>query len=337
MYATGRQPEAVPLVRRFARDDDTGMAPDIWQSRWTDIVDHLQPFLTEHSVEQLVDDLMARQGPVTMAFINAHVMNLIVSQPLLSEWLRDADLILRDGIGVSILLRILGVEPGLNLNGTDLIPRLVGRFNDHPIALFGTAEPYLEKAAEAMVSRHGRTRADITTSSGFQDDAHYVDLCLSQRPRLVVLGMGVPKQERIAALLKRELTHDCLIVCGGAILDFYARRFRRAPESMQRLHMEWMFRLALEPVRLFGRYVVGNPIFLFRAARLRMSSGTLSLQERHHWNDNAPALPRGDLLIDELAGRLSQASLAPPLATEIPGAAVSAPVPSPARQRETSS
>jgi len=335
MFSTGRQQDAVPPARLHAHADNDHLDPQVWQTRWTTIVDHLEPLLTESGVEQVVDDLMARRGPVTMAFVNAHVMNLIVSEPLLSQWLRDADLILRDGIGVSILLRILGVSPGLNLNGTDLIPRLVARVNAYPIALFGTAEPHLGRAAEALATRHGRTTDDITTASGFHDDRHYVDLCLSRRPRLVVLGMGVPKQERVASLLKSELTHDCLIVCGGAILDFYASRFRRAPAVMRRLNMEWVFRLALEPKRLFSRYVIGNPVFLLRAARVRWVSGTLSRHERHHWNDNVPSLHFNELLQHEAAELLGPVP-AVPVPIEVPAAVITATVSAPAREREIS-
>ena len=335
MFSTGRQQDAVPPARLQALAQGDQFDPQVWQTRWTTVVDHLEPLLTESGVEQLVDDLMARTGPVTMAFVNAHVMNLIVSQPLLSRWLRDTDLVLRDGIGVSILLRILGVSPGLNLNGTDLIPRLIARVNAYPIALFGTAEPHLGRAAQAIATRHGRTTEDITTANGFHEDRHYVDLCLSRRPRLVVLGMGVPKQERIAALLKSELTHNCLIVCGGAILDFYASRFRRAPAAMRRLNMEWMFRLALEPMRLFGRYVIGNPVFLLRAASVRLMSGTLSRHQRHRWSENVPSLQLNELLQHDAAELLGPVSTVP-VSIEVPAIGITPPVTAATRERETS-
>ena len=57
----------------------------------------------------------------------------------------------------------------------------------------------------------------------------------------------------------------CLIVCGGAILDFLGGKVSRAPLWLRRLGGEWIFRLMREPKRLFMRYVVGNPLFLLRA------------------------------------------------------------------------
>jgi hypothetical protein len=59
--------------------------------------------------------------------------------------------------------------------------------------------------------------------------------------------------------------YPCLIVCGGAIIDFMGGKTARAPQWMRKTGIEWVFRLLLEPRRLFQRYVVGNPVFLARA------------------------------------------------------------------------
>jgi exopolysaccharide biosynthesis WecB/TagA/CpsF family protein len=75
--------------------------------------------------------------------------------------------------------------------------------------------------------------------------------------------MGMPKQEAVAARLAASGV-PCLIVCGGAILDFLGGKVHRAPRWMRRLGCEWVFRLMSEPKRLFTRYVLGNPMFLLR-------------------------------------------------------------------------
>jgi N-acetylglucosaminyldiphosphoundecaprenol N-acetyl-beta-D-mannosaminyltransferase len=80
--------------------------------------------------------------------------------------------------------------------------------------------------------------------------------------------MGMPRQEEVAAGLREVLSHPCLIVCGGAIIDFLGGKTPRAPLWMRKTGMEWVYRLALEPRRLFQRYVIGNPLFLTRALRL---------------------------------------------------------------------
>jgi UDP-N-acetyl-D-mannosaminuronic acid transferase (WecB/TagA/CpsF family) len=59
------------------------------------------------------------------------------------------------------------------------------------------------------------------------------------------------------------------LICGGAILDFKARRFTRAPRFLRLIRAEWLYRLLLEPRRLFNRYVIGIPAFLLAVAKDR--------------------------------------------------------------------
>jgi N-acetylglucosaminyldiphosphoundecaprenol N-acetyl-beta-D-mannosaminyltransferase len=124
--------------------------------------------------------------------------------------------------------------------------------------------------------QHGLTTArelapdsDVIGEHGFFELDAYLSLAVEQRSELIVLGMGMPKQELVAAALKRQLVFPCTIVCGGAIIDFLAGRTSRAPVWMRRAGAEWVYRLMLEPKRLFHRYVIGNPIFLLRAVWLK--------------------------------------------------------------------
>jgi len=98
-------------------------------------------------------------------------------------------------------------------------------------------------------------------------------LAREQQPELIVLGMGMPKQEAVAAELA-VTGGPCLIVCGGAILDFLGGKVSRAPEWLRRLGGEWLYRLLREPKRLFMRYVVGNPLFLLRTLLYRRAGGS---------------------------------------------------------------
>ena len=78
-----------------------------------------------------------------------------------------------------------------------------------------------------------------------------------------------PRQERfIAATLGPR---HCTVAAGiGALFDFVAGEVQRAPELLRRLRLEWVYRLWLEPGRLWRRYVLGNPVFLLRMLRIRL-------------------------------------------------------------------
>ncbi len=215
----------------------------------------------------LLARLSGTSAPTVVSFVNAHALNLAWTDPVIARNLAGSDTLLRDGIGVSLLMRVLGMPRGINMNGTDLIPLLLDSCRGRRVALCGTAEPYLTRAAEAVRLRGGDV---VLTIDGFQDIAAYLPAAVAARAELVILGMGMPKQEEVASTLAHSLGRAALIVNGGAILDFWAGRFPRAPRWVQALKLEWLFRLVQEPRRLWRRYTVGGVIFVWRALVLRM-------------------------------------------------------------------
>lgn len=169
---------------------------------------------------------------------------------------------------MNILFKMLGMNPGLNLNGTDLIPRIINYYAGQDAALLGTRSPYLENAA-AAIQRQGVSPALVL--DGFQNDYAYLTAAQKHPSALIILAMGMPKQERVAALLAENLDYPCLIICGGAILDFIGGKVRRAPLIFRRFGMEWLYRLMQEPRRLFQRYMVGNFVFICRSLSLALA------------------------------------------------------------------
>jgi exopolysaccharide biosynthesis WecB/TagA/CpsF family protein len=218
---------------------------------------------TETERDALLDSLTRATRPTVVAFVNAHACNLAARDTRFAADLGAADVLLRDGSGMAMLCRRLGLDPGLNMNGTDLIPRILERFRGRPVALFGTSEPWLSTAAEVV----GHSVDVVSAVDGFRDETEYVDALRDHPADLVVLAMGMPRQERVAARLVHELDRPVVVVCGGAVLDFLAGRVSRAPRWMRRSGIEWVWRLLSEPRRMFKRYVVGNAVFLRRIRR----------------------------------------------------------------------
>jgi N-acetylglucosaminyldiphosphoundecaprenol N-acetyl-beta-D-mannosaminyltransferase len=233
-----------------------------WLQRWKTIMGKLRLVEDAADEQRLLASLCSPQRPTLLGFVNAHAMNLVAAKAEYCQALAAADVLLRDGAGMAILLRRLGLAPGLNMNGTDFIPKLLAAFNGKRVAFWGTREPFLaeaERRCEAQYGVHVVSRQD-----GFAEVDTYLGLAQAHQPALIVLGMGMPKQEQVAARLA-ALDSPCLIVCGGAIVDFLGGKVTRAPRWVRRLNGEWVFRLLKEPKRLFTRYVFGNPMFLLRA------------------------------------------------------------------------
>jgi exopolysaccharide biosynthesis WecB/TagA/CpsF family protein len=242
-----------------------------WLHNWQTIIRKLRVVSDLDDERGLIDALSSTRVATVLGFVNAHAMNLVARNSDYFDSLSAADVLLRDGSGMAILFRRLGMAPGLNMNGTDLIPKLLAAFKGRRVAFWGTEETWLDNAVRHSEAVYG---VDVVSAHhGFSDVDAYIDLARQWQPELVVLGMGMPKQEAVAARLAASGV-PCLIVCGGAILDFLGGKVSRAPQWMRGLGCEWVFRLISEPKRLFTRYVVGNPMFWLRTLIYRAGNAT---------------------------------------------------------------
>lgn len=231
------------------------------------LLDRIRCITTEDERNSLIDSLVSIERTSILSFVNAHAVNLCTGSDEVLTAFRGADIVLRDGIGVKLAFSALGREPGLNMNGTDLIPALLTTMAPKRIAVFGTSEPWLSRGAE-RVSTAGR-HTIVDRLDGFRPIEEYVESARRCRPDVILLAMGMPRQETVANVLKASVEHPALIINGGAIVDFLAGRVERAPVPIQRIGLEWLYRLAREPRRLFGRYVIGGVLFAHTVLSLR--------------------------------------------------------------------
>jgi N-acetylglucosaminyldiphosphoundecaprenol N-acetyl-beta-D-mannosaminyltransferase len=226
-----------------------------------------------HSVEnqdayhRLLEELQHPSRPYIVSFVNAHAANLAWDNPSLLEDLLASDLLLRDGAGAVFALMMFGCPPGLNMNGTDFIPRIARSYAGRRAGLFGTRSPWLDRAREKL---EAAGLVVVTSHDGYCSPETYVNLAAATQPELVILAMGMPKQEYIAVRMREQLSYPVLIVNGGAILDFFGGKVTRAPKLMRNTGTEWAYRLYLEPHRLARRYILGIPTFFSRVAMTRL-------------------------------------------------------------------
>lgn len=214
---------------------------------------------------ELLKKLARPTKPTTLSFVNKHAFNLAWEDELLLAALARSTVLLRDGVGLEFCLKRLGIGPGCNSNGTDFIPLFLSSASPRAVAIFGTREPWLSRASDRIQAMGHKV---IGSADGFGPTREYVDLCRKHKPDVILLGMGMPKQEMVAVVLAAELDHPCLIINGGAVLDFLAERYPRAPAWIRRIRLEWLFRLTREPKRLASRYLIGGVKFAFRVERL---------------------------------------------------------------------
>jgi exopolysaccharide biosynthesis WecB/TagA/CpsF family protein len=231
--------------------------------------------LSESGVADFLDQLCLTNSPTSVGFVNQYAYNLMHSNKQTAQFFHALSYRLRDGAGIKIACQYNQCDPGENLNGTDFIPVLLEKLKNadrkKKTLVFGTEEPWLSKGAKSLLEEQ-----DHETINGFECDAAYVQRAVecSEKSTLliIILAMGMPKQERISQQLMESLTTPAVIVCGGAIVDFHASRFSRAPSVFRNLGLEWLYRLCVEPKRLFRRYVLGIPEFIFYMVKNKLLS-----------------------------------------------------------------
>ncbi len=204
----------------------------------------------------------SKKKVVRVAFLNAHAINMAYTNQDFYTDLMSCDYLFRDGTGMKIMYFFLGKEAGLNLNGTDLIPQILDLYKGYNISVIGTVSPYLERSAEE-ISRIGLL--PVAVLDGFQAEDNYISAIEQNPADVILLGMGMPKQEYMSRKISETSLKPSLVICGGAILDFWGGKVRRAPKFIRNFGVEWIFRLVQEPRRLFSRYIIGNAVFIYRA------------------------------------------------------------------------
>lgn len=235
-----------------------------------ELIERMRCISNDGERRSLVERLGTVDRPTVLSFLNAHGLNVCMDSDAALAAFGASDILLRDGIGLQAVMPVLGMPAGLNMNGTDFIPLLLRSLPARNVAIYGTATPWLDRARVVLEAATPHRYRDL--QHGFHPVEHYIAQARATRPDLILLAMGMPRQEEVAARLKRSLDHPVLIVNGGAIVDFLAGRFKRAPEAVQRTGLEWAFRLAQEPRRLFRRYCIGAFGFAWSTLRLRRAA-----------------------------------------------------------------
>ncbi|GLS24789.1 WecB/TagA/CpsF family glycosyltransferase [Marinibactrum halimedae] len=203
----------------------------------------------------------------TAVFVNVNSVNLSLSNRGLSQAINQADKVFADGSGVRIACSHIGVDLKDNVNGTDLLPHLCRKASkmDKSIFLLGGQDGVAEKAKNNLLmsypdlsiagSHHGYFKPSETNK--------IIEEINNSGADILLLAMGSPIQEAWLQDHKHLLHCQCALAVGG-LFDFFSGKVKRAPLYLRELGLEWVWRLLQEPKTKFNRYVIGNPIFLFR-------------------------------------------------------------------------
>lgn len=200
-------------------------------------------------------------------FVNAHSINLSISNIKFCDQLTEADALFADGSGMRLAAKKAGYLLKDNNNGTDMLPHLCTRCikNGQSIYLLGALPGVAQKAANELINKFPGLNI-AGTEHGYTDMSHsekIIEAINNSGCDVLLVAMGSPIQEKWLLEHREQLQCKTALAVGG-LFDFYSGEISRAPMCLRELGMEWIWRLIQEPRNKFSRYVIGPPLFLYR-------------------------------------------------------------------------
>jgi N-acetylglucosaminyldiphosphoundecaprenol N-acetyl-beta-D-mannosaminyltransferase len=223
-----------------------------------------------------LDELVARSvsavigtaDRVLLACANPHSMVIARTDPQFHEALNSATHIVSDGFGCRIAALLTGRDFGPRITGFDFFEASMGKLNERGGKVFflGSSNDTLARI-KLRCARDYPNVAIHSHSPPFgswtdAEDARIVRLVRRADPDILWVGLTAPKQEKWAAAHRDDLRTP-VIGCIGAVFDYYAGTVKRAPRWVCRIGLEWLYRLAGEPGRLWKRTFVSFPMFMW--------------------------------------------------------------------------
>jgi len=204
-----------------------------------------------------------------VSYVNAHVLNQAHSRPELRRSLQASDLVYCDGYGVRLAARLIGLPVPHRMTGADWIwgVAALSEAAGRSIYLLGSDPGASSEAAAELRRWYPRLDVRGTHHGYFELGSSHSERVLEHiaehKPDLLLVGMGTPQQELWVDRYFDRIEAP-VVWTVGALFDYLSGRVPRAPHWLADNGAEWIFRLAMEPRRMWRRYLLGNPAFLRR-------------------------------------------------------------------------
>nr|WP_082708411.1 WecB/TagA/CpsF family glycosyltransferase [Marinobacterium profundum] len=209
---------------------------------------------------------------------NVHMCMEVFDSPSFSGIVNGADLVVADGKPICFAQKVLGFKDAGQVRGQDLVNLLCAEagLNGYKVGLYGGATEETLRLVEKNI-RQDYPGIDIVYrySPPFrplteEENSSVIDNIINSKVDILLVGIGCPKQEIwMQANYKKT---DCVMLGVGAAFDFIAGTKKHAPMWMQRIYLEWVFRLFCEPKRLWKRYLKHNPRFIYHLIKQIVSA-----------------------------------------------------------------
>lgn len=218
----------------------------------------------------------SRQGQSRYVCVaNVHMVMEAHADAEFRKIVNGADLVTPDGMPLVWLLRRVGFNKQQRVYGPTLTLSLCESIEKEkiPVGFYGSSTEALEKLVSNLKDHFPGLKIDYLYSPPFRqltetEDRRIIDDINASGARVLFVGLGCPKQEEWMADHRGHI--HAVTVGVGAAFDFHAGKVKQAPSWLQNIGMEWLFRLLMEPRRLWKRYLVTNSKFIWLLTRSRI-------------------------------------------------------------------
>lgn len=209
--------------------------------------------------EDAVKYIKANSGNVVT--INPEMIQYAKKNADFKTLVKSADLVIPDGIGVEIGLKILGHNVR-RIAGIEFAQKLIEEYSKDslPIALVGAKPEITEKAVENLKKTYPSINICYSHDGYFKEDAPVIEDLKNSGAKLVLAALGSPKQEFFISKLQPYMKDTVFVGIGGSF-DVWSGVVKRAPVIYQKLGLEWLYRTLKEPQR-FKRIFPTLPLFV---------------------------------------------------------------------------
>lgn len=187
-----------------------------------------------------------------------------------SDILKTAEMVIPDGVGVKLGLKILGKNVD-RIAGVDFAKKMIEKSaqNNLPIALIGAKPEVVEKACKNLRNEVENLNIVYSHDGYFQENNVILEELKNSGARLVLVALGSPKQEKFIKEARQILPFGLMVGVGGSF-DVWSGMVERAPEIYQKLGIEWLYRTVKQPER-FKRIFPTLPLFVLRVIKEKIS------------------------------------------------------------------
>ena len=213
--------------------------------------------------------IRAEAPPLVFACANPHSLVTAQTDTVFYEALINAEQVVADGIGTVLLAKLIRANIGPRITGSDYFVSVMQALNNlggARVFFFGSSEKVLNLiAARIRLDFHNITVCGCTAPPFCdwpEDENHeLLERIRAAKPDVLWVGMTAPKQEKWVFVNRYKLSVP-VVGSIGAVFDFYAGTYPRAPQWLCRIGMEWAYRLLSEPRRMWRRNFVSTPVFI---------------------------------------------------------------------------